>query len=151
MGCVALACGEKPRTGSEPFERSESIQINFGAGRGDCGSVRAIDAGCRRHSVVDSSGTARDPSEYSGCGRLLEAYGQAPPHEVLVAMHRLEAEEGTQRFKVPLDGFEVAELIGKEGPDVGATLTRLMEHRLDSGPLSKKEAIALVLDWKNKD
>ena len=82
---------------------------------------------------------------------LLEAYGQAPPHEVLVAMHRLEAEEGTQRFKVPLDGFEVAELIGKEGPDVGATLTRLMEHRLDSGPLSKEEAIALVLDWKNKD
>ena len=82
---------------------------------------------------------------------LLEAYGQAPPDEVLVAMHRLEAEEGTQRFKVPLDGFEVAELIGKEGPDVGATLTRLMEHRLDSGPLSKKEAIALVLDWKNKD
>ena len=82
---------------------------------------------------------------------LLEAYRQAPPHEVLVAMHRLEAEEGPQRFKVPLDGFEVAELIGKEGPDVGATLTRLMEHRLDSGPLSKEEAIALVLDWKNKD
>ena len=82
---------------------------------------------------------------------LLEAYGQAPPDEVLVAIHRLEAEEGTQRFEVPLDGFEVAELIGKEGPDVGATLTRLMEHRLDSGPLSKEEAIALVLDWKTKD
>ena len=82
---------------------------------------------------------------------LLEAYGQAPSDEVLVAMHRLEAEEGTQRFEVPLDGFEVAELIGKEGPDVGITLSRLMEHRLDSGPLSKEEAIALVLDWKTKD
>ena len=82
---------------------------------------------------------------------LLEAYGQAPSDEVLVAMHRLEAEEGTQRFEVPLDGFEVAELIGKEGPDVGTTLSRLMDHRLDSGPLSKEEAIALVLDWKTKD
>tara|TARA_Y100000746_G_scaffold7432_1_gene6738 strand:+ start:799 stop:2037 length:1239 start_codon:yes stop_codon:yes gene_type:complete len=82
---------------------------------------------------------------------LLEAYGQAPSDEVLVAMHRLEAEEGTQGFEVPLDGFEVAELIGKEGPDVGTTLSRLMDHRLDSGPLSKEEAIALVLDWKTKD
>ena len=82
---------------------------------------------------------------------LLEAYGQAPSDEVLVAMHRLEAEEGTQRVEVPLDGFEVAELIGKEGPDVGTTLSRLMDHRLDSGPLSKEEAIALVLDWKTKD
>ena len=82
---------------------------------------------------------------------LLEAHGQAPSDEVLVAMHRLEAEEGTQRFEVPLDGFEVAELIGKEGPDVGTTLSRLMDHRLDSGPLSKEEAIALVLDWKTKD
>ena len=82
---------------------------------------------------------------------LLEAYGQAPSDEVLVAMHRLEAEEGTQGFEVPLNGFEVAELIGKEGPDVGTTLSRLMDHRLDSGPLSKEEAIALVLDWKTKD
>ena len=78
---------------------------------------------------------------------IVEGYGQAPSAEVLTAMHRLEAEEGTQNFEVPLNGFEVAELIGKEGPDVGATLRRLMEYRLDSGPLSKEEAIALVLDW----
>ena len=79
---------------------------------------------------------------------LVEAHGQAPPTEVLVAMQRLEVEEGTQNFEVPLNGFEVAKLIEKEGPDVGATLHRLMEYRLDSGPLSKEEATALVLDWK---
>ncbi|GIT68819.1 MAG: hypothetical protein Ct9H300mP26_5060 [Acidimicrobiales bacterium] len=110
-----------------------------------------LGAGCRCKSVVDPPGTARDPPEYGIGGALFEAYGQAPSDEVLVAMHRLEAEKGTKRFEVPLDGFEVAELIGKEGPDVGTTLSRLMDHRLDSGPLSKEEAIALVLDWKTKD
>ena len=80
---------------------------------------------------------------------LVKAYGQAPPDEVLIAMNRLEEEEGTQSFEVPLDGFEVTDLIGKKGPDVGTTLNRLMEHRLDSGPLSKEEAIALVLEWQS--
>ncbi|MEC7828459.1 MAG: CCA tRNA nucleotidyltransferase [Actinomycetota bacterium] len=79
---------------------------------------------------------------------IVEAHRQAPPAEVLTAIRRLEAEEGTENFEVPLNGFEVAKLIGKEGPDVGATLDRLMEYRLDSGPLSKEEATALVLDWK---
>jgi len=79
---------------------------------------------------------------------IVEAHGKAPPAEVLTAIHRLEAEEGTENFEVPLNGFEVAKLIEKEGPDVGATLDRLMEYRLDSGPLSKEEATALVLDWK---
>ncbi len=79
---------------------------------------------------------------------LAEAYGQAPPTEVCAAMAQIEANEGTENFTVPLDGFEVAELIEKQGPAVGATLDRLMEYRLDSGPLTKEKATALVLDWK---
>ncbi len=79
---------------------------------------------------------------------LAEAYGQAPPTEVCAAMAQIEANEGTENFTVPLDGFEVAELIEKQGPAVGATLDRLMEDRLDSGPLTKEKATALVLDWK---
>ncbi|HAF69170.1 MAG TPA: hypothetical protein DCX77_05690 [Acidimicrobiaceae bacterium] len=79
---------------------------------------------------------------------LLEAYGQGPSDKLFTAIHQLEAEEGEEDFTVPLNGFEVAELIEKEGPAVGAMLDRLMEHRLDFGPVSKKEAINLVLKWK---
>ncbi len=79
---------------------------------------------------------------------LAEAYGQAPPAEVCAAMAQIEANEGTENFTVPLDGFQVAELIQKQGPAVGVTLDRLMEYRLDSGPLTKEKATALVLDWK---
>jgi hypothetical protein len=48
-----------------------------------------------------------------------------------------------------LDGNEVAELIGGEGPLVGQMLGRLMEQRLRVGPLSKKEATALIQDWQS--
>ena len=82
---------------------------------------------------------------------LLEAYGQAPSDELFVAIRQLEAEEGEEGFLVPLDGFEVAELIEQQGPAVGVMLRRLMEYRLDFGPVSKQEAINLVLNWKIKE
>ena len=79
---------------------------------------------------------------------VLEAYGQSPSDELFDAIHEVETEEGQEDFAVPLDGFEVAELIEKQGPAVGATLDRLMEYRLEFGPISKQEAINLVLNWK---
>ncbi len=82
---------------------------------------------------------------------LLEAYGQTPSDELFVAIRQLEAEEGEEGFVVPLDGFEVAELIEQQGPAVGVMLSRLMEYRLDFGPISKQEAINLVLNWKIKE
>jgi hypothetical protein len=82
---------------------------------------------------------------------LLEAYGQAPSDELFVAIRQLEAEEGEEGFIVPLDGFEVAELIEQQGPAVGVMLRRLMEYRLDFGLISKQEAINLVLNWKIKE
>ena len=82
---------------------------------------------------------------------LLEAYGQTPPDELFAAIRQLEAEEGEEGFVVPLDGFEVAGLIEQQGPAVGVTLSRLMEYRLDFGPISKQEAINLVLNWKIRE
>ena len=82
---------------------------------------------------------------------LLEAYGQTPPEELFAAIRQLEAEEGEEGFVVPLDGFEVAGLIEQQGPAVGVTLSRLMEYRLDFGPISKQEAINLVLNWKIRE
>jgi hypothetical protein len=47
-----------------------------------------------------------------------------------------------------LDGNEIAELVGGEGPLVGEMLARLMDQRLRTGPLSKKDATALIQDWR---
>jgi poly(A) polymerase len=80
---------------------------------------------------------------------LLSAYEQPPLPAVLSAIDRVRELEGNEEFQIPLDGNEVAELIGGEGPLVGQMLGRLMEQRLRVGPLSKKEATALIQDWQS--
>ena len=55
--------------------------------------------------------------------------------------------EGEGKFEIPLNGFEVTDLIGSKGPIVGEMLARLMDHRLDVGPISKDLATDLVLKW----
>lgn len=82
---------------------------------------------------------------------LLKAYEQMPSDELCDAIGEVESKEGEEDFVVPLDGFEVARLIEQQGPPVGVMLSRLMEHRLDCGPISKQEAINLVLNWKISD
>jgi len=79
---------------------------------------------------------------------LLNAYDQRPLPAVLSAIDRVRELEGDEEFQVPLNGHEVAALIGGEGPLVGRMLDRLMKHRLRTGPLSKEQAIALVQDWQ---
>ena len=79
---------------------------------------------------------------------VLSAHQQMPDLEILEALRKLEEEEGSGDFVLPLDGFEVAELIGEEGPLVGRMLRLLLEHRIEQGPLSKDKARKLVLDWK---
>ena len=79
---------------------------------------------------------------------VLSAHQQMPDPEILEALRKLEEEEGSGDFVLPLDGFEVAELIGEEGPLVGSMLRLLLEHRIEQGPLSKDKARKLVLDWK---
>tara|TARA_Y100001001_G_scaffold63637_1_gene61020 strand:- start:193 stop:924 length:732 start_codon:yes stop_codon:yes gene_type:complete len=79
---------------------------------------------------------------------LLNAYGQPPLPSVLSAIDQVRELEGNEEFQLPLDGNEVAELIGGEGPLVGEMLDRLMDQRLRAGPLSKKDATALIQDWR---
>ena len=79
---------------------------------------------------------------------LLNAYGQPPLPSVLSAIDQVRELEGNEEFRLPLDGNEVAELIGGEGPLVGEMLDRLMDQRLRAGPLSKKDATALIQDWR---
>ena len=79
---------------------------------------------------------------------VLSAHQQMPDPEILEALRKLEEEEGSGDFVLPLDGFEVAKLIGEEGPLVGSMLRLLLEHRIEQGPLSKDKARKLVLDWK---
>jgi hypothetical protein len=43
----------------------------------------------------------------------------------------------------------VAELVGGEGPLVGEMLDRLMEHRVQYGPMVKEEALAMIQEWRN--
>jgi hypothetical protein len=80
---------------------------------------------------------------------LLNAYEQPPLPSVLSAIDQVQELEGNEEFQVPLDGNEVAELIGGEGPLVGQMLDRLMEQRLRTGPLSKEDATAFVQGWRN--
>ena len=80
---------------------------------------------------------------------LLDAYEQSPPAALLSAIEQIRELEGDEEFQVPLDGHDVATLIGGEGPLVGEMLRRLMEHRLQFGPLSKQEAVALIQDWRS--
>ena len=81
---------------------------------------------------------------------VLSAYQQSPDPEILEALRELEEEEGSGNFELPLDGFEVAKLIGEEGPLVGSMLRRLLENRIERGPLSKVQARKLVLEWKTE-
>jgi hypothetical protein len=79
---------------------------------------------------------------------LLNAYEQPPLPSVLSAIDQVRELEGDEEFRLPLDGNEIAELIGGEGPLVGEMLARLMDQRLRIGPLSKKDATALIQDWR---
>ena len=63
---------------------------------------------------------------------------------------KLEKEEGSGNFELPLDGYQVTQLIGEEGPLVGSMLQRLLETRIERGPLSEEQAKKLILDWKSE-
>ena len=80
---------------------------------------------------------------------LLNAYKQPPSVSLLSAIDQILEVEGDKEFQVPLDGHEVAELVGGEGPLVGEMLDRLMEHRVQYGPMSKEEALAMIQEWRN--
>ena len=82
-----------------------------------------------------------------GAVALLEAHGVSANLNLREAIRRIHEVEGEGKFEIPLNGFEVTDLIGSKGPIVGEMLARLMDHRLDVGPISKDLATDLVLKW----
>ena len=81
---------------------------------------------------------------------LLNAHQQMLDPQILKALRKLEKEEGSGNFELPLDGYQVTQLIGEEGPLVGSMLQRLLETRIERGPLSEEQAKKLILDWKSE-
>ena len=81
---------------------------------------------------------------------LLSAHQQMLDPQILKALSKLEKEEGSGNFELPLDGYQVTQLIGEEGPLVGSMLQRLLETRIERGPLSEEQAKKLILDWKSE-
>lgn len=60
----------------------------------------------------------------------------------------LREQEELDAIRPPIDGHRVMEHLSLEpGPRVGQIMDRLLEHRLDHGPFSEDEALALVDDW----
>ncbi|NNF69472.1 MAG: CCA tRNA nucleotidyltransferase [Acidimicrobiia bacterium] len=60
----------------------------------------------------------------------------------------LSAQEELSAIRPPIDGNRVMEHLGMSpGPVVGEAMGMLLEHRLDHGPYSEDEALALLDEW----
>ncbi len=68
------------------------------------------------------------------------------------ATHRVAAVGQTEDltdFSAPIDGAEVIAVMELEpGPEVGAVVAKLLEHRLEHGPFSADEARRLLREWR---
>ncbi len=61
---------------------------------------------------------------------------------------RLAEDENLAAIRPPLDGHEVMEHLGiPPGPLVGEALDHLLELRMDRGPISDEDALALLDEW----
>ena len=60
----------------------------------------------------------------------------------------LREREALDAIRPPIDGRDVMEHLGLEpGPKVGEAMKMLLERRLDDGPYSKEEALAMLDEW----
>ena len=61
----------------------------------------------------------------------------------------LREREELDRIRPPIDGNRVMEYLGiQPGPAVGEILDMLMERRLEEGPFSEEEALAMLDEWR---
>ncbi|MCH7670082.1 MAG: CCA tRNA nucleotidyltransferase [Acidobacteria bacterium] len=62
----------------------------------------------------------------------------------------LREREALDAIRPPIDGRDVMEHLGLEpGPEVGEAMKMLLERRLDDGPYSKEEALAMLDEWSS--
>ncbi|MEZ5212175.1 CCA tRNA nucleotidyltransferase [Gordonia sp. (in: high G+C Gram-positive bacteria)] len=117
----------------------------YGEGKWTDSAVRryVTDAGPlldRLHKLVRADCTTRNRRRAQ---RLQETYDHL---EQRIA--ELQAAEDLNRVRPDLDGNAIMQLLGLEpGPLVGEAWKYLKELRLDSGPLSREEAEAALLQW----
>ncbi|AVL99149.1 CCA tRNA nucleotidyltransferase [Gordonia iterans] len=117
----------------------------YGEGRWSDSAVRryVTDAGPlldRLHKLVRADCTTRNRRR---ARKLQETYDDL---EKRIAA--LQEAEDLDRIRPDLDGNAIMELLGlSPGPEVGQAWKYLKELRLDSGPLSREEAEAALLQW----
>ena len=77
-----------------------------------------------------------------------EARIQAGIDELEDRIADLSAKEELAKLRAPVDGNEVMSYLGIDpGPKVGEVMGILLEKRIDDGPYSKEEALAIARDW----
>lgn len=65
--------------------------------------------------------------------------------EVERRIAEVQAIDGAEVIKPPLDGRQIMDILGiAPGPQIGVLLNGLLEARLDNGPMTEDEAIALL-------
>ena len=63
-------------------------------------------------------------------------------------IERLSKDEELSRLRPPVDGNEIMEHLGiPPGPQVGEIMNILLEKRINDGPYSKEEALAIATEW----
>jgi poly(A) polymerase len=63
-------------------------------------------------------------------------------------IERLSKDEELSRLRPPVDGNEIMEHLGiPPGPQVGEIMNILLEKRINDGPYSKAEALAIATEW----
>ena len=68
--------------------------------------------------------------------------------ELEVRIAELSEKEALDALRPPIDGNDVMALLGiNPGPLVGQIMDVLYERRIEEGPFSKEEALAMVADW----
>lgn len=68
--------------------------------------------------------------------------------ELEVRIAELSEKEALDALRPPIDGNDVMALLGiKPGPLVGEIMDLLYERRIEEGPFSKEEALAMVREW----
>jgi len=66
-------------------------------------------------------------------------------------IEELAAKEELDRLRAPIDGNDVMGYLGlKPSREVGEIMHRLLEHRIEHGPYTAKEAYALLDTWKQE-
>jgi poly(A) polymerase len=63
----------------------------------------------------------------------------------------LRRREEIDALRAPIDGNQVMEHLGLEpGPQVGEIMNMLLERRIEDGPYSEEEALAMLDEWASK-